>query len=282
METNNIDDLNIDNLEETLQDKLNKSRAMLGDAVPRLITQKPQVATNGLTHGLTGQFSYLTDIQLVIYLSTGAQYFKEMQPVGIRETQMLQRIVDTGWRLTRIPHITQALEHSGVTYNAGVLRVEHPEYTDTARQPHAEAVAFRADVDNFEKISRYETRLSRLFDNLNKEFERIQDKRTRPPEHDEFDLETCEAYQWYTELSRVAGSLIEARAELAEKSDLITSADISLSNITSVSLDDLVCKKYINILVPLTPRTVQILKTSRQWGLLTAMELELFEDPIAA
>jgi hypothetical protein len=277
-----MDNDNIDDLEDTLQAKLNKSRAMLGDAVPRLITQKPQVATNGLTHGLTGQFTYLTDIQLVIYLSTGAQYFKEMQPVGIRETQLLQRIVDTGWRLTRIPHITQALEHSAVTYHAGSLRAEHPEYSDTVRQPYAESIAFRADVDNFEKISRYETRLSRLFDNLNNQFERIQDKRTASPVHDKFDLEACEAYQWYTELARVAGCLIEARSELAEKSDLITSADISLSNITSVSFDDLVCKKYINVLVPLTPRTVQILKTSRQWGMLSAMELELFEDPLAA
>jgi hypothetical protein len=173
------------NLENDVNETLNKARETLGGAVPRLIFEKRQVAVSGLTHGLTGQYTHLSAADLVLYAKTGAQYFKDSQPVGMREIQLLQCIIDTSWRLARVPLVPDG------------------------------------DSNELCKMARYTTTLTRQLIAMSKEYDRMKLFRSQHTNAGKFDLAVCEGYKQYNELLAVVTRLLEARQELQKKSETI-------------------------------------------------------------
>jgi hypothetical protein len=172
------------NLENDVNETLNKARETLGGAVPRLIFEKRQVAVSGLTHGLTGQYTHLSAGDLVLYAKTGAQYFKDSQPVGMREIQLLQCIIDTSWRLARVPLVSDD------------------------------------DSNELAKFARYTTTLTRQLITMSKEFDRMKLFRIQHTYVAGFKLAECEGYRQYNELLAIATRLVEARHELQKKSEI--------------------------------------------------------------
>ncbi len=70
---------------------------------PRTEAGKQRSALNALTHGLTGRTPLLPAEDLAAYQNHCQQLRDEYQPKTPTETQLVQEIADTSWRLNRIP-----------------------------------------------------------------------------------------------------------------------------------------------------------------------------------
>jgi hypothetical protein len=268
-------------LESELQDALNDA----ADATrrgPRLQTRKPQVAWSGLVHGLTGQYTYLKDTDLVAYLKKGAESFDFYKPYGMREIDLVQRIIDVNWRLSRITHITDSLHLSAFLRASEKLVAEHPEASLRDVSPFAEGDAYREDCNELGKLSRYETALDRLLKSLHDEFLTLEADRVNnlfgPTK---FTLEGSEGYKWYRDLHAVATRLVEARKELEKKSEIIEEVPAESTESTT-SEPKMVRKIRLHIIQPLTRITRETLQTASDWGLLNDLERALFPERSAA
>jgi hypothetical protein len=256
--------------------------ADLGPAVPRLITQKPQICINGLRHGITGQNTFLTNGELLRYLSSGAAWIKDRRPIGVRENHLLQRIIDTDYRLGRIPFIEENLQKSAFLREAQKIRTEQPELSEDVVEIYAQADAFRVSSTDIERLSRHETRLSRLMQAATLEYERLQERRMRDSRMN-FILEASTAYNWYVKLTAVAQKLMAARDELKQKSQIVVEEAPPKTGATPTeSAKPLLCKNRIHIVTPLTEETEKSLAAGHAWGLLTEVERTLFPETQAA
>src|SRR5579864_8880129 len=70
---------------------------------PRTEAGKQRSALNALTHGLTSRMAVLPAEDLAAYQSHCQQFRDEYQPKTPTETQLVQELADTSWRLNRIP-----------------------------------------------------------------------------------------------------------------------------------------------------------------------------------
>jgi hypothetical protein len=269
------------NLENQLQEALNTAAEVTGRG-PRLRTNKPQVPWSRLVHGLTGQFTYLKDTDLVAYLKRGMDSFEFYKPYGMREIDLVQRIIDVNWRLSRVNHITDSLHLSAFVRASEKLMAEHPEASLRDVAPLAEGDAYREDCNEFGKLSRYETTLDRLLKSLHGEFLPLVAHRVNLHKGPtKFTLEGSEGYKWYRDLLDVATRLVAARKELEKKVEIITElingpADSTTSEVIMVR------KKRLRIAQPLTKITRETLETASDWGLLNDMERALFPERTAA
>ena len=158
---------------------------------------KPQqrLALSGFDHAVTGQKLMYQASEIRAYMRLGADYMEELRPVGIRETQMAQRIIDLNWRLNRLA----AIENNILTFNCLGKAVEQSTGDPNTEGMVAQAHVWQTDTAyarTFEAISRYESRLTRMLIQLTKEFERLQDRRLAKAA-DTFVLADCAAWRWY-------------------------------------------------------------------------------------
>ena len=58
---------------------------------------------NAIRHGLTAQTVVLPSEDAAAHQSHSRQFFSEYQPATPTETQLVQELIDTSWRLNRIP-----------------------------------------------------------------------------------------------------------------------------------------------------------------------------------
>src|SRR5579871_3531348 len=166
-----------------------------------LVAGPQRVAMNSIKHNITGQNMFLQASEFLPYMELGRDFFEEWRPVGIREIQYVQKIIDTNWRLNR----ASAIETNFL--NISLLEVS--QRTDQNDEPTqavvAQGTAWSADCSRgnvFDKISRYESRLRRGLFQYEHELTAIQDRRIAK-NGDKFDLAACKPYQWYSEMIRL-------------------------------------------------------------------------------
>jgi hypothetical protein len=138
---------------------------------PRTPEGKQRASLNATRHGLTSQVVVLPYEDMQAYQALHQEMVKLWAPVGINEQRLVQRLVDTDWRLNRCP----SLEHSlfaGGHASAGPL----PEDPDL-NAALACANVVREDYKVLESIGRHETRLSRLYQATLKELKDVQTQR---------------------------------------------------------------------------------------------------------
>jgi len=70
---------------------------------PRTEAGKQRSSLNALRHGLTAQTVVLPSEDPAAYESHRRQFLDEYQPATPTETQLVQELIDTSWRLNRIP-----------------------------------------------------------------------------------------------------------------------------------------------------------------------------------
>ena len=70
---------------------------------PRTESGKQRSSLNALRHGLTAASAVLPSEDPAAYENHRRQFFDEYQPATATETQLVQELVDTSWRLNRIP-----------------------------------------------------------------------------------------------------------------------------------------------------------------------------------
>jgi hypothetical protein len=70
---------------------------------PRIRAGKLRSALNALTHGLTGQTVVLPSEDPASYHRHAQGFSDEYRPEGPTEKQLVQELIDTSWRLNRVP-----------------------------------------------------------------------------------------------------------------------------------------------------------------------------------
>ena len=70
---------------------------------PRTEAGKQRASLNALSHGLTAASPVLPSEDPAAYESHRRRFMDEYQPATPTETQLVQELIDTSWRLNRIP-----------------------------------------------------------------------------------------------------------------------------------------------------------------------------------
>ena len=195
-----------------------------GNSAPRLRPTPQRIPLSGLTNALTGQDMFLEEHEYPAYMHLGAQYSAELRPVGVRETQLAQKIIDINWRLNTLSVIENNLFHSS--------RLDHIAPNDPSSDQvigmTSKAATWRADCEGanaFEKLGRHESRVQRNLFRIIAEFERFQSLRLKNGP-DTFVLAECQAWIWYDHMLALHTQLAAQRradAEALTSSDPITS-----------------------------------------------------------
>ncbi len=76
---------------------------------PRTDSGKQRSSMNALRHGLTAASAVLPSEDQAVYDAHRRGFLAEYQPATPTETQLTQELVDTAWRINRIPHLEAAL-----------------------------------------------------------------------------------------------------------------------------------------------------------------------------
>src|SRR4051812_37783949 len=70
---------------------------------------KAKSSLNAVKTGLTGRTVLLPSEDAALYRAHVERFHQELQPIGERETTLVQNLADTQWRLNRIPGLEAAL-----------------------------------------------------------------------------------------------------------------------------------------------------------------------------
>ena len=109
------------------------------------------------------------------YLRLASALKREYSPATETESQFVQKIIDCHMRLNRIAAIENNI------LNIGVTRHTNPDSgnDEMTEALIAQAAAWTAEANTFDKLSRYESRISRQLIQYTKELDRIQTARKR-------------------------------------------------------------------------------------------------------
>jgi len=152
----------------------NRRNAQLSTG-PTIGEGKLTSSLNALKTALTGRTVLLSTDDAADYERHLAAYTEEFAPVGYLESNLVQSIADTDWRLRRIPVLEMALFAKG--------RIEFAELFDehapAARPLLIDAQTFITYEKQIRNLHLQEARLSRRRDKKAAELRRLQEERTQ-------------------------------------------------------------------------------------------------------
>ena len=275
--------------ENDLQEALNRSKAVLGAQVPRLLTTKPLIAANSLTHGLTGQTVFLFPEQLRNYLNLGLQYMEEFRPCSTSQAQLVQRIIDTEWRLNTAISLSVASQTSAMFDELEACAAADP--TGAAPGPESGLAYSRAlagslrrqceGPNTLEKLGRHETRLFRELRIMRKDYQTTPGGTPHTRSEENWRPEEYAAPRWYRKLLDLTDRLFEAREEMAKKC-VVDTEPVTTATEQDPTGEVVALKNTLRIVNPLTKKTLITLNECRQEHLLTDLEHTMFPLPKVA
>jgi hypothetical protein len=140
---------------------------------PKTPEGKQRSSLNALRHGLTGQTVLLPGEDPNVLQEFCASYHRQYKPSGPTETNMVQYIAETQWRLNRIGTMENNLIALGAKQCIGTLDPDNPEI-DAAL---AQAKAYSDAMDKIAKLSLHQHRLTRVLHQSLAELAEIQKER---------------------------------------------------------------------------------------------------------
>ena len=125
---------------------------------------------NAVRTGLTGRTILLPSEDADAYETHLVRYRDEFQPVGIRETQLVQNLTDTQWRLDRIPSLENGIFALG--------RLRYAElFPDQEVMPLLDTHILMTEAQHFKNLHLQESRLRRQYQQDAQELAERQAKR---------------------------------------------------------------------------------------------------------
>ncbi len=154
------------------QAQINRLNAQLSTG-PRTPYGKAKSSLNAVKTGLTGRTVLLHGDDAEAYRGHIVAYEKEYKPVGLRESELVQSLADTQWRLARIPGLEMAI------YTRG--RCEFADrFEDQASELRTSMIELETHL-KYEKQLRnlqlQESRLARRFEKESAELRELQKAR---------------------------------------------------------------------------------------------------------
>jgi hypothetical protein len=150
----------------------NQANAQLSTG-PRTEEGRAKSSLNAVKTGLTGRTVLLPSDDVAEYELHLAAYAEEFAPVGLLETNLVQSIADTDWRLRRIPALESALFAKGRIEFADLFNEQ-----DLAARPHLiDAHTFIAYEKQIRNLQLQEARLVRRREKEIAELRKLQAER---------------------------------------------------------------------------------------------------------
>jgi hypothetical protein len=137
---------------------------------PTSAAGKAKVSLNALKTGLTGHTVLLPTDEAALYESHVHAYQNDFQPLGPEETHLLQSIIDTRWRLARIP----GLEYALIAIGRDKLAQEDPQFVASASPLAVELRIRQAHDKQLRNLQLQENRLVRRREKEMKELRALQ------------------------------------------------------------------------------------------------------------
>ena len=150
----------------------NRANAKLSTG-PTSSAGKAKVSQNAVKTALTGRAVLLPFDDAEAYQALLLSYQKEFQPVGPVETGLVQSLVDTCWRLERIP----GLEYAQIEIGQHILRVKDPIFSAAASPVKLELSIRQSYEKELRNLHLQENRLVRRRDREMKELRPLQETR---------------------------------------------------------------------------------------------------------
>jgi hypothetical protein len=139
---------------------------------------KHRVAMNAFKHGLSGQNLCLQADESIPYFDLALRFIEDLQPVGVREEQLAQKIIDGNWRLNRAAAMENNLLNNDTVVETYRLTSDDPRSAAIAGQGNA----WRADCAGaraLESLGRHEARIARTLFKTTAEFDMLQARRLK-------------------------------------------------------------------------------------------------------
>jgi len=147
---------------------------------PKTEAGKQRSSLNALRHGLTGQIVVMPTEDLQAYQSHLKSFTDEYHPQGATESNLVQALADTSWRLNRVA----ALEANLLTLAAA----REPNPLDEAPDQIQDAMAIVAALESQSKalsnLSMHSQRLSRQFERTVAQLRDLQKTRQTKEKYD--------------------------------------------------------------------------------------------------
>ena len=140
---------------------------------PRTDEGKNRSKLNAFRHGLTAQVVVMPEEDLKRYQSFCQDFFTDWMPANTTETQLVQTLIDTQWRLNRSRANENSFFALGHFGTAADIDPGDPEI-------HAALTAARMLLDrsrDFDNLSKHELRLTRIFQSTIKLLRELQTER---------------------------------------------------------------------------------------------------------
>jgi hypothetical protein len=156
----------------------NQANAQLSTG-PKTSAGKAVSSLNAVKTGLTGRTVLLPSEDAVQYQAYVARFQKELQPVGERETELVQSLADTQWRLNRIPGLEFGLFAVGRKRYADLFEEETDEQIRTAL---LDAHILMTEAKHFKNLHLQESRLRRQY---RQDLQELQERQAQRKEEQE-------------------------------------------------------------------------------------------------
>lgn len=155
----------------------NRANAQLSTG-PRTDEGKAKSSLNAVKTGLTGRTVLLPAEDAAAYETHLEDYRREFQPVGVRETQLVQNLADAQWRLNRIPSLENGI------FALGRLRFADL-FPDKETMPLLDAHILMHEAKHFKNLHLQESRLRRQYQQDAKELKELQTQRQQEQKEQE-------------------------------------------------------------------------------------------------
>ncbi len=151
----------------------NRANSLLSTG-PRSEEGKEKVSLNAVKTGLTGRTVLLPNDDSEAYRRHIRSYENKFKPVGPEETDLVQSIADTIWRILRIPGLELAIYAKGSLVFAGAFNDRPAD----ERPALIEAETYLMYGKEFKNLHIQEARLLRRREKESAELRRLQQERT--------------------------------------------------------------------------------------------------------
>ena len=148
----------------------NRANAQLSTG-PKTPEGKAKSSLNAVKTGLTGRAVLLPSEEAEAYETHLLQSLEEFAPVGVRETQLVQNLADTQWRLDRIPSLENGIFALG--------RMRYADLFKDRAQHLLDAHILIEDAKHFKNLHLQESRLRRQYQQDLKELKELQAQRKK-------------------------------------------------------------------------------------------------------
>ena len=173
-------------MEKELRDLINKHNAQKSTG-PTSPAGRQRASMNAFKHGSSGNRMILQAHEHEAYQRLAAELTKDLAPVTEMERQLVQKLIDCHTRLNRIAALDGNILNFGLTQNE--TDTDHgsdqhgSDQSDALETIAAQCRSWIENADSFEKLGRYESRISRQMLQYTKELERLQKDRVQNELH---------------------------------------------------------------------------------------------------